>query len=87
MFSIYRSHTAQAPLRQAWEQGDDAFRQAICKASHFVDMRLRLAPGDEGESRAEEERILFQAPVGVLYQVDTDNKIVKILRSWAYRAG
>jgi hypothetical protein len=85
MFSIYRSHTAQTPLREAWEQGDDALREAICQASHFVDLQLRQTPEDQGESRADEARILFQAPVGVLFQVDKENMMVRILRSWAFR--
>jgi hypothetical protein len=85
MFSVYRSHTAQTPLREAWEQGDHALREAICQASHFVDLRLRQAPEDQGESREDQTRILFQAPVGVLFQIDKENMIVRILRSWAFR--
>jgi len=85
MFSIYRCHTAQTPLCEAWEQGDEALRQAICQASHSVDLRLRQAPEDQGESREDEARILFEAPVGVLFRIDKENMIVRILRSWAFR--
>jgi hypothetical protein len=86
MFSIFRSHDAQAPLRQAWEQGDDTLREAICRASQDLDQRLSRDPHEQGESREDQSRILFEAPVGVLFEVDQDNMLVRILRSWAFRA-
>ena len=85
MFSIYRCHTAQTALRQAWEEGDESLREAICQASHSVDQRLRQTPEEQGESRENQARILFEAPIGVLFHVDKDNMIVRILRSWAFR--
>jgi hypothetical protein len=86
MFSVYRSYAAQSGLRLAWESGDEAMREAIRRACHFIDLRLRLAPADEGESRGERARVLFQKPVAVLFEVDQDNQVVRILRSWIYRS-
>ena len=57
----------------------------LVEASHRVDQRLQTRPQMEGESRGGEERILFEAPMGVLFQVDETKKLVRILRSWAFR--
>jgi hypothetical protein len=84
MFSIYRSQTALVPLRQTWEQADAAMRDAIVQASRQVDQQLQSAPNDQGESREEGTRILFQAPLAVTYEVDEPKKLVRILRAWAF---
>jgi hypothetical protein len=85
MFNIYRSQEAVTPLREAYEQADEELREAILQASRLVNLRLHEDPHSEGESRDTQTRILFQAPVGVLYEVDEDKKLVNILRSWAFR--
>jgi hypothetical protein len=84
MFSIYRSQSALVPLRQTWEQADAVMRDAIVQASRQVDQQLQSAPNDQGESREEGTRILFQAPLAVTYEVDEPKKLVRILRAWAY---
>ncbi len=85
MFNIYRSQEAVTPLREVWEQADDDLREAILNASRLVNLRLHDNPHGEGESRDGRTRILFQAPIGVLYEVDDDKKLVSIVRSWAFR--
>jgi hypothetical protein len=87
MFSIYRSQAAVTPLSEAWEQADDALRCAMLQASRRLDQQLHQAPQEQGESRDGQVRILFQTPLGVLFEVDEDKKLVRILRAWAYRAG
>ena len=85
MFNIYRSQAAVMPLREVWEQADEELREAILSASRLVNLRLHEDPHSEGESRDGQTRILFQAPVGVLYEVDEGKKLVNIVRSWAFR--
>ncbi len=85
MFSVYRTDTAQAPLREVWEAADDGLRRAILRASHQIDQCLFREPHEQGESRGGSERILFQAPLGVLFEVNAEKKLVTILRSWAFR--
>jgi hypothetical protein len=85
MFNIYRSQAAVTPLREVWEQADETLREAILHASRLVNLRLHEDPHGEGESRDERTRILFEAPVAVLYEVDEDKKLVNIVRSWAFR--
>jgi hypothetical protein len=85
MFSIYRSEESVTPLRAAWEEAGEALREAILQASRRVDQQLATQPHRQGESRGERTRILFQAPVGVIFEVHEDKKLVCILRAWLYR--
>jgi hypothetical protein len=85
MFNIYRSQAAVTPLREVWEQADDDLREAILNASRLLNLRLHEDPHGEGESRDGRTRILFQAPVAVLYEVNEDKKLVTVVRSWAFR--
>jgi hypothetical protein len=87
MFSIYRSQSAVTPLREAWEGADEPLREAILQASHRLDQQLAREPDSRGESRDERTRILFEAPVAVLFEVHQEEKLVRIVRAWLYRAG
>jgi hypothetical protein len=84
MFSIFRSGEATLPLKQAWEQGGEHFRKAVLKATHEIDRALARDPHQQGESREGETRILLSSPVGVLFQIDDENRRVHVLRAWAY---
>jgi hypothetical protein len=54
-------------------------------ASRRVDQQLHLTPQEQGESRDAGSRILFEAPLGIIYKVDEEKKLVRILRAWMYR--
>jgi hypothetical protein len=84
MFSIYRSQTALIPLNETWERADDVLREAIVQASRRVDQQLQSDPHEQGESREEGTRILFQAPLAVTFEVDEPKKLVRILRAWTF---
>ncbi|MBY0229534.1 MAG: hypothetical protein K2W96_09665 [Gemmataceae bacterium] len=85
-FSIFRTGEATIPLKAAWEEGDDELRRSIICATQKIDHQLAADPADAGESRDENQRILFSFPVGVLFEIDQDQKRVNILRAWAYNA-
>jgi hypothetical protein len=85
VFSIYRSDAAVTPLRQTWETADEVFREMIVQATFAVNRRLHLTPHEQGESRGDETRILFEGPLGVIFKVDEDRQIVHVLRTWAFR--
>jgi hypothetical protein len=84
MFSIYRDQTAMLPLRQTWEQADESLQAAILHALHQADQQLQNDPAIKGESRHGKTRILLQAPLAQLFEVDEARKLVRILRAWAY---
>jgi hypothetical protein len=56
----------------------------IERAARRLDQQLQHAPQEQGESRGDGTRILFDAPLAVLFEVDEPNKLVRVLRSWAY---
>jgi hypothetical protein len=85
MFSIYRHQSALVPLREVWEKADAALRDAILRASETLDQILAHDPSAQGEGRDGPVRILLQAPMGVLFEVDEEKKLVRILRAWVYR--
>jgi hypothetical protein len=85
MFIIYRTQSAMTPLKDSWEQAEAPLRDAILQASRLIDLELQHDPQERGESRDDRTRILFQAPLGVLFEVDETKRIVHILRTWMYR--
>ncbi len=85
MFSIYRDQTSMTSLKETWEQADAPLREAILEASRRLDQFLQSDPHTQGESRDNKTHILFEAPLGVLYDVDEANKVVRIVRAWAFR--
>jgi hypothetical protein len=74
-------------LNEAWEAAGPALREAILLAARGMDEQLSAEPNEQGESREGRTRVLFRAPVGVLFEVDEEKKLVQILRAWVYRAG
>jgi hypothetical protein len=87
MFSIYRHQTAMTSLKETWEHADSSLREAILSASRRLDQQLCTDPQEQGESRDEKTRILFDAPLAVLFEVDEAKKLVHIVRAWAYLPG
>lgn len=85
MFSIYRTEDAMSPVKETWENADLSLRRAILQASRLLDRQLQDAPAEQGESREGGQRILFQAPLAVLFEVDQQRQEVHILRGWTYR--
>jgi hypothetical protein len=85
MFSIYRSETTTSFLKQTWEQADEALQQAILHATDRLNRALADSPHEQGESRYDGLRILFEAPLGIEYLIDDAHRIVHIQRTWAFR--
>jgi hypothetical protein len=55
-------------------------RDAVTKAASIVDDLLRDFPIEVGESRDLSRRILFEQPLGIIYSVDSQDRLVKVLR-------
>jgi len=77
--------TAREELTKIWVRADSAKRRAITSAAHAIDVRLAGDPDSEGESRAAGERVLFERPLGVVFQVQPDRSAVRVLRVWTFR--
>lgn len=86
MFSIFRSSQAVAPLQDTWERAGDTLREEILRATQRLDQQLCTDPQERGESRDGQARILFEAPLAAVFEVDEEKKLVRILRTWAFAA-
>jgi hypothetical protein len=84
MFVIFRNQDSTSELKQTWQNAGKPLQNAILHALQELDRQLAEDPHRQGESRDWTTRILFHAPVAVLYSVDVVGKVVHILRTWAY---
>jgi plasmid stabilization system protein ParE len=76
-FQVIWVREAERQLTRLWVDypGD---RNAITAASHEIDRLLADDPGNAGESRDGEDRILIVAPLVVYFRVDAANRIVRV---------
>lgn len=65
-------------VAKAIQRGDDA--NAITRAMNAIDRTLASDPETAGESRNEFERILFEPPLNVIFEVHEEESIVYVLR-------
>jgi hypothetical protein len=76
---------AERDLGELWMNADD--KKAITNAANRIDISLRKDPLNVGESRADNDRIYFESPLGILYTVDTMDQMVFVERAWRFRSG
>jgi hypothetical protein len=73
---------AEEELAAIWLDADD--RNVITTAAHVIDSTLRLDPEVVGESRGEGRRIFWETPLGVIFVVSPDDRIVSVLNVWRF---
>jgi hypothetical protein len=76
-YTITWLEEAEEQLAAVWMAADDP--RAVNDAVEFVERILGYAPLDSGESRSGDVRIVFSGPIGVLYRVDPQRRIVSII--------
>jgi hypothetical protein len=84
MFTIRWRRSARDELTTLWIGADSALRKAITVATHQIEQELSKNPETKGESRPNDRRIFFHAPLGVLFKVNVDKATVVILHVWVY---
>ena len=67
-----------------WMQADSNQRSAITEATNIVDEELRTDPIGSSESRERDDRVLFEQPLGILFQVDLAGQNVWVDHVWYY---
>jgi hypothetical protein len=73
---------AERELARIWLAS--RLRFAIRDVADQMDAALSRAPHQCGESRDEGHRILLVSPLGVLFQVDDNERQVRVLSVWNY---
>lgn len=83
-FRIQWQPAARDELAEMWLAASSAVRRRITVAAREIENILKHEPHDAGESRSGEERIFFAAPLAVLFEIDENDQLVRILKAWRY---
>jgi hypothetical protein len=85
MFRVEWLQSALNDLAKVWLRTDTTQRQAITAASHNIEERLRRNAPHEGESRSAGRRIMFAAPLAVIFRVERDGVTISVLQVRMFR--
>jgi hypothetical protein len=85
MYRVQWAGLALNQLTAIWTEGDSNIRRLITSAVGQIDRQLADNPSECGESRSGPDRILFSAPLGIIFNVGADHRIVRVLRVWLVR--
>jgi plasmid stabilization system protein ParE len=77
MFQVFWSPRANGEMADIWVNASN--RNAITAAVDSIDRALRDEPGTQGESREDDERVLFVSPLTVDFRVSEDDRRVEVL--------
>jgi len=73
---------AEQELAALWM--DSSKRDSITEAAHRIDQQLQHAPEQLGESRPQDCRIYFDAPLAVLFRVLLSSQLVEVVHIWEF---
>ncbi len=85
IFTVVWSPKAERTLAGLWN--DAADRQELTDAANAIDLLLRTAPLEVGESRVVNIRILTVRPLSVYYDVREADRLVAVWAVWRVRQG
>lgn len=85
MFRVIWVQRALNDVAAAWTKGDAELRAAITQAMHRIDQLLQNDPEGQGESRLPGQRVMFQLPLGLNYEIRKQDGIVRVLHAWIIR--
>jgi hypothetical protein len=57
-------------------------RGDVTRAAHALEQQLRVDAHLAGESRSGDRRILFLSPLGILFEVFSASRVVRVLHVW-----
>jgi plasmid stabilization system protein ParE len=80
MFTVRWKRIARDRLAELWMQASD--RSAVTAAANRIDVLLQFDPDNQGESRDRGRRLLVEPPLGVIFRVNHQKRIVYVLRVW-----
>jgi len=82
VFTVIWRPSALNDLATAWVSSGD--RRMVTEAAERVDRLLSQKPGDQGESRPLNRRIMFERPLVVTYEILEADRTVVILGVRSY---
>jgi len=79
-FTVLWMPIAEQRLAEIWTNAID--RDKVSRAAHILDRTLQSNPEDAAESRDQNQRVLFEPPLGALFTVSLDARRVAVLTVW-----
>lgn len=76
-FRVRWTRTARDQLAEIWLAHSD--QSGVTAAAHQVELLLARDPANQGEERPNNRRVIFFAPLVVLYRIDTTAKVVTVV--------
>jgi hypothetical protein len=81
MYAVVWGDVFEQQLAAVWLAAPD--RREVSRAAAFIETQLERRPLEVGESRSSSiERVLFEPPLGMEYQVIEDDKKVIVQGVW-----
>jgi hypothetical protein len=82
IYTVIWLPAAEQELADLWL--DPAIRAEITQAANQIDGLLKYNPDRVGESRDADQRVLFVAPLGVLYRIKPLDCMVEVIHVWKF---
>jgi plasmid stabilization system protein ParE len=81
-FTVVWKPEAERRLANIWTDSTD--RNAVTRSAGVIDRALKDHPENLGESRGKGRRVFLEAPLGVVFQVSSADRMVTVLTVWDY---
>jgi hypothetical protein len=81
-YTVLWKPEAERQLAAIWN--DCSNRNLVTKSADAIDKTLATKPQEVGESRDDGFRILFEAPLGVIYKVSKVDHTVFVIAVWSF---
>lgn len=81
-YTVLWMPVAEQRLAAIWTSATD--RNAVSQAAHAIDQALQTDPGQAGESRIDDVRIIFERPLGAFFTVSSLDRTVSVLEVWRF---
>ena len=79
-FSVVWQPDAEAQLARLWERSSN--RAAFASAAIHIEQVLRSNPDRAGVDRYDGDRVMFEAPLGVVFRLTLEDRLEQVLRVW-----
>ena len=77
-YTVVWSRRAYSALAEIWLDRPGE-RDEIRRSSDSVDQLLSDSPLEQGESRDQDRRVLFLPPLVIIFRVDENSRVVRVL--------
>jgi len=76
-YTVLWHSQAEDQLAALWMAAAD--KPSVTAAAHRIDHLLESNPSIQGESRGDDDRIMFEPPLAVLFRVDLTGRTVHVV--------